>query len=227
MKTNPEKNLEPEQPVNSFKRVDPYKRIARIYDRLFEPFNSGLRAIGKKMYSPYEGMAVLDVGCGTGVHLELYQKAGCVVFGIDLSQSMLHVARRRLGEGAHLHLGDASKMPYMDMTFDLIIMSTILHEMPGEVRSVVLDESSRILKENGRILLIDYHPGPVRSIKGWFYKSVITLAEIIAGREHYKNYRNFLENKGLPGLVASHELSIEKEKIISSGTMTLMLLRAE
>ncbi len=69
-------------------KIDPYKRVSKLYDTLFEPLNKGLRAIGMKMFSPKEGMVVLDVGCGTGIHLERYQKAGCQVFGIDLFISL-------------------------------------------------------------------------------------------------------------------------------------------
>lgn len=217
----------PHTKTKSHIKVDPYKRIARNYDRLFEPLNKGLRAIGVRMFPPAEGMTVLDVGCGTGVHLELYQKAGCVVFGIDLSSSMLQVARKRLGGSANLHMGDASKMPYADKTFDLIIMSTVLHEMSHDVRRAVIGESKRTLKDDGRILLIDFHPGPIRPFKGWLSKSIITFAEVMAGGEHFKNYRDFMANKGLLGLISPHELSIEKDKIVSGGNMALLLLRSK
>jgi len=40
-------------------KTDPYKKVTKIYDRLFEPMNSGIRAIGMKMYPPFEGMTVL------------------------------------------------------------------------------------------------------------------------------------------------------------------------
>jgi ubiquinone/menaquinone biosynthesis C-methylase UbiE len=179
------------------------------------------------MYPPFEGMTVLDVGCGTGIHLERYQKAGCEVYGIDLSPSMLQVARKRLGDRAHLFMGDASNMPYSNQTFDLILMTTVLHEMSEKVRIAVINESKRILKKDGRILIIDFHPGPIRPLKGWFYKSVITLVEMMAGGEHYKNYRNFMANKGLPGLISSHELCVDKEKIVSGGNMALLLLILE
>jgi ubiquinone/menaquinone biosynthesis C-methylase UbiE len=167
------------------------------------------------------------VGCGTGIHLERYQKAGCQVFGIDLSPSMLQVARNRLGVDANLHLGDASNMPYSDNKFDLIIMSTVLHEMPPAVRLAVIDESKRTLKEDGRILLIDFHPGPIQPLKGWINKSIISFAEIAAGRKHFKNYRNFIANKGLPALISAHGLSVEQEKIVSGGNIALFLLGKE
>ena len=204
---------------------DPYKNIANLYDKIFEPLNSGLRAIGLKLYPPDEGMAVLDVGCGTGAHLKLYQDLKCKVFGIDTSQSMIENARSKLGENAELHLGDASEMPYGDNQFDLIMSSTVLHEMPAKVRSSVLNESKRILNKNGRILLIDFNPGPIKPFKGWLYKFIITIAEIGAGGEHFRNYREFMKNGGLLNLIESHDLIIEKEKIVSGGNIAIYLIK--
>ena len=208
-------------------KMDPYKKVAKLYDRLFEPLNSGLRAIGMKMYPPREGMTVLDVGCGTGVHLERYQRAGCSVFGIDQSPSMLEVAEKRLKESANLQMGDASDMPYSDGQFDLIIISTVLHEMPGTVRSAVISECKRTLDQEGRILLIDFHPGTIRPMKGWLYKCIISAAEMAAGREHFRNYRDFMKIQGLPGLISAHGLSVDQEKIVSGGNIALFLLRRD
>ncbi len=208
-------------------KADPYKKIAKLYETFIGPLTSGLRALGMKMFPPREGMAVLDVGCGTGILLELCQKAGCNVSGIDQSPSMLQVARNKLGESANLYLGDASNMPYKDKEFDLIVMSTVLHEMPRAVRAAVINEAKRTLKEEGRILLIDFHPGPIRPLKGWLYKIIITFVEFAGGREHFKNYRDFIANKGLPALVSAHGLSIDKEKIVSGGNIALFLLRTD
>ena len=207
--------------------VDSYKKFARLYDIFISPLTSGLRAIGMEMFPPREGMVVLDVGCGTGIQLELYQKAGCRVSGIDQSPSMLQVARHRLGESANLHLGDASNMPYPDKAFDLIIMSTVLHGMPPAVHSAVINEAKRTLKEDGRILLIDFHPGPIQPLKGWLYKSIITFIEFAAGREHFKNYHSFVANKGFHTLISAHGLSIDEEKIVGGGNIALFLLRTD
>jgi demethylmenaquinone methyltransferase/2-methoxy-6-polyprenyl-1,4-benzoquinol methylase len=208
-------------------KVDPYKKIAKLYDAFIGPLTSVLRAIGMKMFPPREGMDVLDVGCGTGIHLELYQKAGCNVYGIDQSPSMLQVARNRLGESANLYMGDASNMPYPDKEFDLIIFSTVLHEMPRSVRSAVISEAKRTLKEGGRILLIDFRPGPIRPLKGWLHKTIITFLEFTAGREHFKNYRDFITNKGFYTLISTNGLLIDQEKIVGGGNIALLLLRTD
>lgn len=206
-------------------KKDPYKNLAKWYDRLFGSFNQGLRSLGMRMFPPIEGMAVLDVGCGTGIHLEMYQKAGCDVFGIDMSPGMLHVACSRLGDRAVICVGDASNMPYQDNKFDLIMMTLVLHEMPSDIRPAVIDELKRTLKANGRILLIDYHPGKLRSLKGWLFKVIITLVEMAAGGEHTKNYRDFIANKGLTQLISHHELSLEKERIVTGGNIALYVVR--
>ncbi len=139
---------------------DAYRKIAGIYDRLFENMNKGLRLAGIRMFRPSKGMNILDVGCGTGTHLELYQRYGCNLYGIDLSPSMLEVARARLGDSTRLELGDATSMPYENHKFDLIISMLSLHEMAPQIRSGVLSEMKRVLKDDGHILLIDFHPGP-------------------------------------------------------------------
>lgn len=204
---------------------DPYKRVAGFYDRLFEPMNRSLRVLGFRMYIPPRGAAVLDVGCGTGTHLELYQRYGCELHGIDTSPSMLELAKARLGESAALRLADATQMPYEAGSFDLVICMLALHEMDEGVRGKVIGEIKRVIKRDGRILFIDFHAGRPRPFKGWLSKSVILLAEIAAGRRHFRGYRHFMSIGGLPHLIVEHKLSVVKEKIVGDDTLALYLLR--
>jgi len=190
---------------------DPYKKISKFYDTFIEPSVAVLRKIMFKMYIPKEGMRVLEVGCGTGTNLKLYQQARCEVYGIDLSPSMVKVASNKLGEQADIKLGDASQMPYSDGYFDLVIAMLTLHEMPNSIRPPVMDEMARVMKQDGRLLLVDFHPGPIRFPKGWLYKINILFFERIAGREHFRNYRDFLAGKGLPPLIETNNLYVEKK----------------
>jgi ubiquinone/menaquinone biosynthesis C-methylase UbiE len=203
---------------------DPYKKIAKTYDRYVEPSIAVIRQIGIKMYTPKDGMQVLDVGCGTGTNLMLYHEAGCNVFGIDLSPTMVEVAQKKLGDRAEIRIGDASKMPYPDDSFDLVTGIFTLHEMPSQIRSTVINEMVRVVKHGGRILLIDYHLGPIHFPKGWMYKALILFFEIMAGREHFRNYRDFLLRNCLPNLISTKKLKVLNEKIVSGGNITLFLL---
>jgi ubiquinone/menaquinone biosynthesis C-methylase UbiE len=203
---------------------DPYRKVAGIYDRLFDSMNKGLRLVGIRMFRPSKGMNILDVGCGTGSHLELYKRYQCDLYGLDASQSMLKVARERLTDSAQLDFGSATDMPYGDEKFDLVISMLTLHEMSPETRSVVLDEIKRVIKKDGRILLIDYHPGPYQPLQGWVSKTIIVFAELAAGREHFMNYRHFMANGGLSTLANQHALKIEKQQILAGGTFSIYLV---
>jgi ubiquinone/menaquinone biosynthesis C-methylase UbiE len=188
--------------------------------------NRGLRVLGFRMFIPPRDSYILDVGCGTGIHLEMYRKFGCRLYGIDSSSSMLELAKARLGDSADFRLGDASHMPYESSFFDLILCMLSLHEMEQQMRNKVLAEARRVLKSNGHILLIDFHAGRPRPIKGWLSKLVILLSEVAAGRRHFRNYRHFISIGGLPAVIAGNNLAIEKEKIVGDDTMALYLLRA-
>lgn len=203
---------------------DAYRRIAGIYDRYIEPANHGVRQIGLKLFPPQAGMRVLDIGCGTGTSLDLYSEAGCYVYGVDLSPAMMNVAHQKLGKHAHLYYSDASEMPFPQGFFDLVTAVLTLHEMPGKIRPQVLREIARVLKPSGHILLVDFHPGPLSFPKGWMYKGFTLFFEISAGQEHFRNYRSFIAQRGLPGLLAKHDYNIHKKKIISGGNLALYLL---
>ena len=203
---------------------DPYRNYAGIYDRIFDSMNKGLKLVGIRMFRPSKGMNILDVGCGTGSHLELYQRYKCNLFGIDLSPSMLDIARERLGDSAQLELGDATDMPYEDDKFNLVISMLSLHEMLPETRSAVLYEIKRVLNPDGRLLLVDFHTGPYEPWQGWISKTIIFFSEIGAGREHFKNYRQFMATGGLATLLLQHQMEIEKQSILAGGTFAVCLV---
>jgi ubiquinone/menaquinone biosynthesis C-methylase UbiE len=203
--------------------TDDYGRIARFYDTLLEPLNAPLRAIGWKLHPTEDSMTVLDVGCGTGAHLEIYVDSGAECFGLDASPAMLEQAAARLGDRAHLELGDATALPHMDASFDFVFTSLFLHELDEADRDSALSEMARVIKPDGRILIIDYHVGSMRA-KGYLTRSVSTVAERIAGRDHYRNWRAFLRSGGIASMAERVALSIEREKIVSGGNMALWLL---
>ena len=105
-------------------------------------------------------MTVLDAACGTGAQLQIYREAGCRVHGIDVSKAMLAVARNRLGAAAALQVADASRMPFDDGRFDLVLFSMALHEFAPATRAAALGQARRVIKRDGRILVLDYDAGP-------------------------------------------------------------------
>lgn len=204
---------------------DAYGRIARFYDTLLEPVNAPLRAIGWKLHPTDASMTVLDVGCGTGAHLEIYADSGAECVGIDASPAMLEQASARLGDRAALELGDATALPHSDSAFDLVFTSLFLHQLEPDVRAAALSEMARVAKPGGRVLIVDYNSGTLKT-KGYLMRSVSTVAERIAGTDHYRNWRGFLRSGGVPAVAATAGLRTEREKVVSGGNMGLWLLEA-
>jgi SAM-dependent methyltransferase len=65
------------------------------------------------------GQLVLELGCGSGVFLELAAARGARVCGLDAAESLIEIARKRLPE-ADLRVGDMQFLPYEDDRFDLV-----------------------------------------------------------------------------------------------------------
>ncbi len=208
-------------------KKDPYRNVAGLYDRLFESMNHGLRLAGLRMFRPARGMSILDVGCGTGTQLELYRRYQCQLYGLDASPAMLNIAHERLADSTQLDLGDATRMPYPDGKFDLVTAMLTLHETSPETRSAVMREIKRVSRRDGRILLIDFHPGPYQFLEGWIWRAIIVLSELAAGSEHFRNHRHFLSNGGLPTLAMQHHLKVERQSILAGGTLTVQCSRVE
>lgn len=204
--------------------IDPYRNYAALYDFVIGPLNILFKRLRMKLAPPIRGMTVLDVGCGTGSDLEEYHQTGCDVYGVDLSPAMLRVARRKLGDSADLRLCDAAHTPFPDEFFDLVLSTYTLHALSYEHRSAVVREMIRVVKTDGRLLLTDFLPGPFRFPGGWMSRALILILELMAGREHFNNGRDFLRRGGLQGLIKPYHLKTESTTTVGAGNITFCLL---
>jgi SAM-dependent methyltransferase len=101
---------------------------------------------------------VLDVGCGPGRTVEraaLAASHGWVV-GLDLSDEMLRLARRRCGRmidagRVELRRGDASALPYAAGSFDKVLSVHTIYFWTDP--SAVVGEIHRVLAPGGRLVL--------------------------------------------------------------------------
>ena len=132
-----------------------FSRWAPIYDG-FELILSGIRKKNVEQINP-SGKSVLDVATGTGsLAIELGKKARSVI-GIDLSDEMLAVAKRKSkSQNISFRQMDASQMKFEDDSFDIVTISLGLHDMPLEVRTAVLQESKRVLRLDGKLFVLEH-----------------------------------------------------------------------
>ena len=79
------------------------------------------------------------------------------MIGIDLSSKMLDVAKKKRREDNLSFMQmDASKMDFNDEEFDIVTVSLGLHDMPLEIRILVLNEVKRVLKKDGKLFILEY-----------------------------------------------------------------------
>jgi len=74
-------------------------------------------------FDGYAGRRVLEVGCGAGVDLVRFARGGARVWGVDLADAAIRLARRNAdlqGLEARLLVGDGEALPLPDGTFDLV-----------------------------------------------------------------------------------------------------------
>ena len=142
-----------------------WRRWARIYDRVvtlsFLPF--GGEKHFRRKFVAMAGLKttdrVLDICCGTGsttaiIALEVDQGH---VTGLDLSPDMLAVARKKIvAPWVSFQLASVDALPFADGSFDHVICSYGLHEIPRDIRAAALKEAYRVLKPGGKFLTLDY-----------------------------------------------------------------------
>jgi len=206
--------------------ADPYRRAVRTYEAVIDPLNRKLKQIGLAFCRPAPGAAVLDVGCGTGTQLALYRHAvdGATVSGVEPSPAMLAAARQRLGSAAGLVRAVGNRLPWRDASFDLALVTLVLHELSPETRAATLVEMARVTRSGGRLLVIDFHPGPYTGVQGRLLRAMITGIEILAGREHFTNQCQFIASGGVPAQAAALGLEVERTKVLGQGNVGVYLL---
>lgn len=191
-----------------------------FYDKLIAPNQDNLFNIIKENIEV--GSNVLDVGCGTGRLLfQLADKCNSVT-GIDLSLINIYKAKENLRknptENIQIIHGNALELQNkINKKYDYVILTYVIHEMPYKERIVVINQLKKISK---KIIIGDYSVPQPKNFMG----KVNRIVEFAAGRDHFNNFKNFLENGGLKELAKTISMNIEKEISNSSQTMQIVIL---
>ena len=101
---------------------------------------------------------VLEIGSGTGRHTVRLAELGNDVTGIELSQRMLHIAKRRLkGQTVQwIHADFLSYTGFAIETFDAVVISLVLEHIAGP--AIFFQKAGSLLKRGGELFLSEIHP---------------------------------------------------------------------
>jgi ubiquinone/menaquinone biosynthesis C-methylase UbiE len=129
------------------------------------------------------GASVLDVGCGEGYVLdELIERGIRDVHGVDIVDI-------RRNKDYPFRLYDGAKLPFLDRTFDLVVLSFVLHHVPNERKVILLEEALRVSR--AKVVIVEDTPS--------------TVFDRLMNRRHGEAYRRKIGSTAAFGFLTAGE----------------------
>lgn len=139
------------------------------------------------------GEALIDVGCGQGVLAHHVLKAGASYLGVDASEAMVRLARKRRGDEGRFEHGDARDLVGTTSAragaFDVAAFMLSLQDM--DPLPDVIASAAAVLKPGGRLVVFMVHPA-FRAPRGsgWGYDERRKLV--------YRRVERYLSRAAMP-----------------------------
>lgn len=140
---------------------------------------------------------ILDIGCGTGANLKSFSNFGKVI-GIDVSPLAMSFSSRR--GCPYLVRASADNLPFKDNIFDAVTLLDVLYHRMVERDKGAMAEVSRIVKQDGRIIITDSaleflrsaHDAAVHGMRRYNKKNLRQVVQDAGFRIERLTYINFL-----------------------------------
>lgn len=156
----------------------------------------------KEYFTTDKNESVLDLGCGTGEFSPFFPEESYI--GIDIDERNINYAK------AHYQrkflTADAGKLPFDDNSFSKILILGVLHHLNDEDCLRVLEEAKRVLKPDGKMLVMEDIDTPN---SGYFTRLM-----------HYFDRGRFIRTKEEYPKLLSRYFTIEDNFFIRSGICT-------
>ncbi len=120
-----------------------------------------------------DDMVLCDIGAGTGVFaLPASKISREKIYVLEKSDEMIKILKTKIKdkklENVKVKKVESDILPVDDAACDLVILVTVLHHI--DRKETMFSEIKRILKENGKIMIIEFHKretkmGPPREIR--------------------------------------------------------------
>ncbi len=129
----------------------PYiKKTIETYDKMASHYKDRRSALIMydlidRLIALMMGDELLEIGSGPGRDARVFADKGLHVTGMDLSSSLVEIARKDVPEASFL-VGDVLDMPFSDATYHGIWTCATLHHLKKEDLPLALNEMFRVLK---------------------------------------------------------------------------------
>ena len=101
---------------------------------------------------PQKNEKICDIACGIGLHDIEMACRGCHVYGIDISDGNIKIAKSLSKNlNCHFFVGDAENLPFKSDFFDKVISACALEHFNNDKKA--LSEMSRVLRDDGILVL--------------------------------------------------------------------------
>lgn len=146
-----------------------FERVAPQWDHLRSLYVSegAVEAAIEDAAGPGPFDRMVDLGTGSGRMLTLLGRKAAMSVGLDLSQSMLNIARSNVARAeldkVELRHGDifATRLP--SQSADLVVVHQVLHYLVDPVAAVT--EAARLVAPGGKLLIIDFAPHEMEALR--------------------------------------------------------------
>jgi ubiquinone/menaquinone biosynthesis C-methylase UbiE len=109
-------------------------------------------------FAAYRGKRMLEVGCGVGIDLVRFARAGAIVTGVDLAEVAIALARQNFEQHhltAHLEVMNGEELQFEDNSFDVVYAHGVLQYTANPQR--MINELYRVLQPDGEAILMVYN----------------------------------------------------------------------
>ena len=185
-----------------------YNAFAAVYDLWGRLAETRPRQRALELAAISDGEGVLEVAVGTGLAFYQIVKAnphGHNV-GIDIAERMLARTRQRLCSlrtGRYQLLqASASQIPLADRTVDVLLNGYMFDLIPFAGMGRILAEFLRVLKPDGRLVLVDMTPG--ESLVGSIFDRMANLSPRLMGGCRSVQMTGILSANGFQVLVREY-----------------------
>lgn len=154
-----------------------YNGLARVYDFCLNWLFSPARQKVSELVGKHNHKSLLDVGCGTG---ELYKYDVSNYFGIDPSEGMLKVAKKKYPQAKFSNIA----LSELHEKYDVVTLLYVVSVVPDLPK--LLKEVEAVLAKDGKVIVVNYFS------KHLIFNSLLDRLPIFTGFKHNFPFSPFL-----------------------------------
>ncbi len=177
------------------KRSDVWNSFAPVYDFFISKDRKAYEEMYARMRTAVGGKRVLELCTGTGLIAKHIADVTAEMVATDFAEKMLAEARKGSAPAnLTFRQADATALPFVDDSFDVVIISNALHIIPQPERA--LAEARRVLKSGGLLIAPNFLGHRSGGLKSVLAKLLAAAGVVFEVTWDEKGYLAFLEKNG-------------------------------